>query len=154
MSKKHRHGMRYHPMYGRWLGMRQRCNDKNHTAYWRYGGAGVYVCERWADFSLFVEDMGEPPFPGASIDRIDGKGPYAPWNCRWADHKTQTRNKSSNLKYTHGGETLCLSDWAARLGLTFGSMKERIDKWPIEKALSVKKLPNKGRKKDGYATTV
>lgn len=49
-DRRYRHGMRYHPLYKRWIGMHQRCNDPNHVRYAMYGGKGIKVCERWRDF--------------------------------------------------------------------------------------------------------
>lgn len=80
------------PTYVTWKSMRQRCRDPNSDQYWRYGGAGVKVCDRWQDFCAFLADMGPRP-PGMTIDRIDPYGDYEPGNCRWVDWSTQNRNK-------------------------------------------------------------
>jgi len=80
------------PTYMSWNAMRTRCVNPSHVAYKHYGGRGITVCERWNDFSLFLADMGERP-ENTSIDRIDVNGNYEPGNCRWADAKTQARNK-------------------------------------------------------------
>ena len=147
--KKPRHGYRYHPLYGRWLGMVQRCNDPNHVGYQKYGGKGVAVCDRWRSFPNFLEDMGEPA-PGMSIERLDnGKG-YEPGNCVWATTSSQSRNKTNNRFYEHDGKKQCLSDWAKELGISPTTLSERIEKWPLEKALTTRKLPNKGKRNDRF----
>lgn len=127
--------------------MRQRCNDVNHVRYAQYGGRGIAVCERWASFANFLEDMGMPPQPGLSLERTDSDKGYEPGNCVWATNAQQARNKTSNRFYTLGDKTLCLSDWASDLGISFGSLKERIAKWPLERALTTPKLPNQGPRK-------
>jgi hypothetical protein len=141
-DKRYKHGLaKKHPLYGRWVGMRERCNNKNHPRYNDYGGSGIAVCQRWNNFSLFLEDMGEAP-PGTSIERIDGNKGYSPENCCWATDSQQSRNRSMTVWIEFNGETLCLFDWANKLGIHYTTLKERLQKWGKEKALTTPKLIN------------
>jgi hypothetical protein len=67
--------------------MRDRCHNPR-DKYWRhYGGRGIVVCERWADFQNFFDDMAASWSPGLTLDRIDVNGNYCQENCRWVTQK-------------------------------------------------------------------
>ncbi len=80
------------PTYISWQNMKARCQNPNHPDYKDYGGRGIEVCERWQDFTNFLEDMGEKP-EGLTLDRIDNNRNYESGNCRWATRKEQTQNR-------------------------------------------------------------
>ena len=110
------------PTYVSWLSMHNRCRraDKSAECYRR---KGITVCDRWSDFSLFLQDMGERPL-GTTLDRIDSGGNYELGNCRWADSTTQARNRDGvSLTYARAVEAaaqrLC-GDSYSKIAKDFG----------------------------------
>ncbi len=86
------HGLRKHPIYPVWQGMKTRCYNKNYNQYKDYGGRGIKICERWLTISNFIDDMYSSYKKGLTIDREDNDGNYEPSNCRWADRQLQNTN--------------------------------------------------------------
>lgn len=113
------HGLTGTTEHRSWCAMRARCTNPKDQAYHLYGGRGIFICERWKNFEAFYEDMGPKPSPLHSLDRIDANKGYSPENCRWADKKTQVRNRRKSNIYSHNGETKNLADWAEHFGLPY-----------------------------------
>ena len=112
------HGRSRSPVYETWCNMISRCESENRPDFEHYGGRGISVCPRWRrSFECFLEDMGERPFPRASLDRIDVNGNYEPGNVRWVTQKEQARNKRNNHLLSISGETKTLSEWAEAAGI-------------------------------------
>lgn len=131
------HAARRTKAYASWAHMRQRCGNKRDKDYPRYGGRGITVCERWEDFVLFLEDMGQPP-TNHTLDRVDNDGPYSPENCRWASRVTQRRNNSANIIVTIRGESMPLADACARYRVKHQTAYTRLRYgWTAERALGV-----------------
>lgn len=138
-------GRSLHPLYGTWFQMISRCENPNQNHYDRYGGRGIKVCDEWHDFWNFAkwsDSVGGRP-KGYTLDRIDNDGNYEPSNCRWADWKTQTTNKSSNVFIEFRGQTKTLTEWAEHFNLHPHTLQERLKNgWNIERALTEKATEN------------
>lgn len=126
------------PEYRCWSNMIQRCYNKDHPEYLRYGDRGIRVCDSWKQsFAEFLSDMGNRPSNRHSLDRINNHGNYEKGNCHWTVTKNQARNRRTNRWITYNGETLVLKDWADRIGIASPNLAMRLDKgWPLELALT------------------
>jgi hypothetical protein len=134
------HGMSNTRIFKIWIGMLDRCkNDRSGN----YGKRGIKVCDRWKEFIKFYNDMGEPPDDNYSIDRINVDGNYEPGNCRWADRKTQGRNKRNSTLLTYNGETKTLAEWSEIKSIKPATLCYRLYNlgWSAEKALETKVVP-------------
>lgn len=127
--------------YHAWAHIIQRCTNPKEKSWKNYGGRGIRVCDRWFSFENFLADMGRPSSSVLTIDRINNDGHYEPGNVRWADRKTQGRNKRNCVRITFRGETLILSEWAERIGIDQDTLWMRLRskssrRWSVEEALT------------------
>jgi hypothetical protein len=119
--------------------MLRRCGIGEGVSDIRYVGRGIQVCDRWRKFENFYADMGDPPTPGHSIDRINNDGNYEPENCRWATKQQQCRNRSSNRPVTYKGVTKLACEWDEQNGWRPGTVLKRLRRgWSIERAIEQK----------------
>lgn len=127
------------PEYKIWKGMISRCNCPTNSAYYKYGGRGIKVCDRWQGingFNSFITDMGARKH-GESIDRINVDGDYEPANCRWVDKDTQANNKRNTVRISAFGKTQSLQQWSNETGINRKTILWRIKNgWGINRALT------------------
>ena len=129
------HGMWKSKEFSIWSSMKDRCYNPNNPRYKNYGGRGIIICDRWINsFKNFYLDMGNSN--GLSIDRIDVNKNYEASNCRWANAKTQARNRTNNRKFTYSNETLCMSEWCEKLNMPISTFNNRLIRgWDINKII-------------------
>ncbi len=118
--KRSTHGCSRTSGYLVWRAMKNRCYRKADLHFLDYGGRGIRVCDAWRySFEAFSRDMGPPPGPGYSIERLDNDGHYEPGNCTWATCKHQARNRRSTVWVQCEGEVVSLAEAAERAGLAY-----------------------------------
>jgi len=96
--------------YNSWAAMKTRCLNPNTPQFYRYGGKGITVCEKWLNFDGFLSDMGNIPSDGYTLDRIDNNKGYYKGNCRWASVSTQNYNQDDRKDNTSGYKGVHLHD--------------------------------------------
>lgn len=146
-----KHNGRYTRLYVIWCDMKSRCNNKNNARYNVYGGKGITVCKEWEndfdEFQKWAEKNGYDPKAErgkCTIDRIDNTKGYCPENCRFISNTEQANNKSNNVKITYNGIIKTVSQWAKEKGLSSETLRKRLKKWPVEKAIET---PLRNKKK-------
>lgn len=113
------------PLYKAWVQMKTRCNNSNYVEFHYYGGRGIRVCERWALFANFLEDMGPTFVEGLTLDRIDSDGDYTPDNCRWATQREQQSNRRNTRVIEYRGERRTMREWSEELDIKLTTLRGR-----------------------------
>jgi hypothetical protein len=103
-----------------------RCHNPKYPSYLRYGARGIKVCEDWHKFNNFFNDMGEPPTPRHSIERINNDGNYEPGNCKWATRKEQANNRSDNILIEFNGQKKTVAQWSDQFSMSRTMLYQRI----------------------------
>lgn len=129
------HGLTKTKFHQTWSSIKARCFRKTHIQYQNYGARSITVCDRWKNsFLAFKEDMYQSYLDhvkefgekNTSIDRINNDGNYEPNNCRWATIEEQANNKTTSHFITINNETLTLSQWVRKLGVSRATVKQKI----------------------------
>jgi hypothetical protein len=127
-------------IYNTWAQMLARCNNPNAISFKRYGAKGIKVCDAWRDFRVFYADMGDIP-EGRTLDRIDNDKGYSKENCRWADPKTQSRNRINTAMAEWNGKLMPVAEIAEINGIGCRFLHDRLKRGiPIDVAISKQKI--------------
>ena len=131
---KTKHGLHGTPEYLIWVAMWKRCTNEKDKDY--VGYKNRRPPEVWRDFSIFIKDMGRRPSPLHSIERVDNDAPYGPDNCIWGLTALQAKNTKANRWLEHDGKRMTITDWARYLQICPATLRERLEKWSLDRALS------------------
>lgn len=124
-------------LYKIWKGMKNRCYNIQTPKYKSYGGRGIIVCDEWLEnypsFKKWAVENGYKD--NLTIDRIDNNKGYSPHNCRWVTNKVQSNNKRNNCFINYLGQTLTISQWSEKIGITPSTIwaRYKVYKLPLEK---------------------
>jgi ribosomal protein S16 len=155
-KKTHGHSMSFkdrdpigYKCYYTWQAIKRRCNNKQDSAYDRYGGRGIKVCDRWTDsYQNFLDDIGPPPSADHQIDRADNDGNYEPENCKWVTREENARNKRNSRNLVAFGKKQTLQAWANEIGVKRETIARRLNSGagPEDALSKVMKRPGKVRR--------
>lgn len=114
----YRHGETNSKLWRTWKGVVERTTVPTSAHYQRYGARGISIHHEWLTYENFARDIGQPPSPNHSIDRINNAQGYFPGNVRWATAKEQASNRSSSVFVNLNGHSMTLSDAAKVLNIS------------------------------------
>jgi len=129
------HGLRYHPLYKIWLGIKSRCYIPNATGYKNYGGRGIAVCDNWIkSFKSFYDwCINNNWKKGLQIDRIDNEGSYCPINCRVVSNTENVRNsrvakynmdRVNKIRILYSASNCTKKDFAIENNINISTLKD------------------------------
>lgn len=125
-----KHGLGKTRIYHIYLGMLDRCFDKNSRPYKYYGGKGITVCDEWIGTEGAIRFKEWAIANGYSetltLDRIDVNGNYEPANCRWVTNQVQQNNRTDNRYVTIDGEVKTAKQWADSVGMNYTTLLARL----------------------------
>lgn len=110
--------------------MIKRCHNPRTSAFASYGGRGIRVADEWRGKGgpvRFLAHVGVRPSPAHTIERVDNDGHYEPGNVRWATHAEQALNRRTNRRVEIEGVSLCIVEWARRIGVDKSTIRRRLE---------------------------
>lgn len=155
-KRKNKHNLSYSRIYRIYNHIKQRCNNKQDSAYKNYGGRGIKICKEWEDnfINFYNWSIANGYEENLSIDRIDNNENYCPQNCRWVDMETQQNNKRNNHIITYNNKEYTISNFCKKFNLNERLVRQRINVYGYEEPEKLLKKDLRGMKKRKYQATL
>jgi len=131
------HGKSKSKIYHVWHNMMRRCHDVTNKRYKDWGGRGIVVDARWHTFVAFYADVGDVPFEGAQIDRIDNEKGYEVGNIRWVTNKENNSNTRRSRFVCVGGQKCCVAEAARRIGMSRYQLRHMLNRGDIPATIEI-----------------
>lgn len=145
LAYKNKRKIKYKKLYEKWRSMIDRCYNPKNVRYYRYGGRGIKVCDRWLEsyfnfeddlYKSFLEHVEKYGIKDTTLDRWPNQnGNYELLNVRWATKEEQANNKDMNISLPCGQS---LYKVCKRIGKNYNTIKGRLRRgWTLEEAILV-----------------
>ena len=144
------HGLGGTRIYHIWHSMIQRCHSPISGSYKWYGARGISVCADWRlNFQSFYDwAIANGYKDSLTIDRKDADKGYFPENCHWANWTQQIRSRKTTKPIEFEGVTMLAQEWSAVLGISYGTLYDRLRRgWSVKDSLFKKPDQGSGRRK-------
>ena len=138
---KYHHNKVYTRLYNIYRGMIERCYYPSCNHYYEYGGRGIKICDEWLNkengFKRFYKWSVENGYQdNLSIDRINNDRNYYPENCRWADVKVQSNNRSTCVYIKYKNYIFNVEQWSEIIGIPRSTILNRLNRgWNVDDSL-------------------
>lgn len=138
---KYHHNKVFTRLYNIRGSMIRRCYNKSATEYHKYGGRGITICNEWLNkengfMNFYKWAMDNGYRDDLSIDRINNDGNYCPENCRWADVKVQSNNRSTCVYIKYKNYIFNVGQWSEITRIHRSTILNRFDRgWNVDDAL-------------------
>lgn len=144
--------LEYLPSHALWAETKGRIYQ-HRRVFFDAHGKGPFDCH-WCSTKVTWETMHVDHVNAVPSDnRADNLVPSCPaCNVRRGNAKMRdTHRARSSAQIGWRGETLCISEWAERIGITATSLRWRLDSgWALERAMSEGRGRTGPRRKDGW----
>jgi hypothetical protein len=127
-ARMKRHGKSHLKIYNVWHHMMRRCHDESNKRFKDYGGRGIFVDAKWHNFETFYADVGDVPFNGAQIDRVNNNDGYKPGNIRWVTNMENNANTRRSRFVNLENETVCVAEAARRIGMSRHELRHKLNR--------------------------
>ena len=119
-------GNEKHPLYKRWLSMRQRCNNPGSDNWKNYGSRGISIEPFFNHFENYVSYVSSLPgyeesnLANLQLDRINNDLGYVRGNLRWVNRSINITNQRKRTDHKHSlyrgiSYSVIHSKWVARV---------------------------------------
>jgi hypothetical protein len=122
------HGKSKSKIYHVWHNMMRRCHDRTNKRFKDWGGRGITVAKEWHSFEAFYLAVGDVPFDGAQIDRIENAKGYEPGNIKWSTHTENNRNTRRTRWVMLRGEKMAVSEAAQKIGISRHELRHQLNR--------------------------
>lgn len=126
------HGKAHSKVYHVWHNMMRRCHDQTNKRFKDWGGRGITVAAQWQSFKAFHKAVGDVPFAGAQIDRIENSRGYEPGNVRWSTNTENNRNTRRTRWVMFAGQKMAVSEAAQRIGISRHQLRHQLNRMAPE----------------------